>query len=75
MATQDEAAVCSCTEVSFPFKLVLLNLFQLSSEDIPGSMISRPNLEKCKNSELKFWLNCHSLRYKLTETRAELLSR
>ena len=57
------------------FKLVFLNLFQLSSEDIPGSMIFRADLEKCTKSELKLWLNCRGLRYKSTETRAELLSR
>ena len=52
------------------------NLFpQLSCDDIPGSIISKADLHKCKKNELKLWLSCRGLRFRSADTSAELVSR
>ena len=53
---------------------IQLNFFQLSCEDIPGSLIELTEVGKRKKNELQFWLDCRNLKYKSGETRAELVS-
>ena len=49
---------------------MFLNLFQLSSEDIPGSMISKADLEKCKKANYSFGLT--AVDYVISQQKEEL---
>ena len=46
---------------------------ELTVKDIPGCEIT--NIDKATKKELKFWLSCRGLKFKYSETNAELLSR
>ncbi|XP_070537197.1 uncharacterized protein [Ptychodera flava] len=46
----------------------------LTEEDIPGYNLHK-EVEKCKKSELQFWLKCRGLVYKSADTRATLITR
>ena len=46
---------------------------QLTVKDIPGCELT--NIDKTTKKELKFWLSCRGLKFRYSETKAELLSR
>lgn len=46
----------------------------LTLDDIPGSILSKEP-EKCKKSELEWWMKCRGFSFKKSDTKAQLCNR